>query len=63
MNSKHPYLDPKWIPILKDKVAPVTYDPNKTNEQLVRDLASHARVMELITWLEGIVRNQEKQRG
>lgn len=63
MSLKHPYLDPKWIPILRDKIPPVTYDPNKTNEQLVRDLASHARVMELITWLETIVKNQEKQRG
>lgn len=60
MNSKYPYLDPDWIPILKDWVQPTRYDPSLTNEQLARDLAYVAGKVDFLSKLEAVVKQQEK---
>ena len=60
MNSKYPYLDPDWIPIMTGWVQQTRYDPSLTNEALARDLAYTAGKNELILKLEQIVKLQEK---
>ena len=60
MNSKFPYLDPDWIPIMKDWVQHPTYDPNQTSEQLARELAYLAGKLDLVAKLESVIRLQEK---
>jgi hypothetical protein len=63
MNSKYPYLDPDWIPIMKDWVQQPSYDPNQTSEQLARQLAYISGRLDLIGKLDAIVRLQEKNNG
>ena len=63
MNSKYPYLDPDWIPILKEWVQPLSYDPNQTSEQLARQLAYVTGRLDLISRLETVIRLQEKDIG
>jgi hypothetical protein len=60
MNSKFPYLDPDWIPIMKDWVQHPNYDPNQTSEQLARELAYLAGKLDLVAKLESVIRLQEK---
>jgi hypothetical protein len=52
-------MDPDWIPILRSKLAQPTYDPSKPSEQLARELAVFSGKLEIVTWLETIVKNQE----
>jgi hypothetical protein len=63
MNSKYPYLDPAWIPIMKDWVQPPNYDPNQTSEMLARNIAYVAGKLDLLSKMEAIVRLQEKNNG
>lgn len=63
MNSKYPYLDPDWIPILKEWVQPLSYDPNQTSEQLARNLAYVAGKLDTIAKLDAIAKMQEKNNG
>jgi hypothetical protein len=63
MNSKYPYLDPEWIPIMKEWVQQPSYDPNQTNEQLARNLAYLAGKLDIIGKMETVVRLQEKNNG
>ena len=63
MNSKHPYLDPEWIPLLREWVQPPNYDAEQTSEQIARNLAYISGKLDMIAQLEAIVKNQEKYRG
>jgi hypothetical protein len=63
MKSKHPYLDPTWIPLLREWVQPPSYDADQTSEQLARNLAYISGKMDIIARLEAIVKNQEKNHG
>jgi hypothetical protein len=63
MNSKHPYLDPDWIPILREWISPVMYDQSQTSDALARQLAYLAGRMDIVSKLETIVKLQEKKHG
>ena len=63
MNSRYPYLDPDWIPILKEWVQPLSYDQNQTSEQLARQLAYVTGKLDTIAKLEAVVKTQEKSNG
>lgn len=61
MNSKYPYLDPDWIPIMKEWVQPPSYDPNQTSETLARNLAYVAGKLDFISKFETVIKLQEKK--
>jgi hypothetical protein len=63
MNSKYPYLDPDWIPIMREWVQSPSYDQSQTSETLARNLAYVAGKLDLIAKFETIVRLQEKSNG
>lgn len=57
---KYPYLDPKWIPLLREMVIRQPYEPNRSSELLARDMAYSAGREDIVTKLESIVKLQEK---
>ncbi len=61
--SNYPYLDPDWIPLIKAWIQPSQYDPNKTSDQLARDLAYISGKMDILARLEAVVRTQENANG
>lgn len=61
MNSKYPYLDPDWIPILKAWVQYPKYEPSLTNDQLAREVAYYFGKQDFLSKLEAIVKQQEKE--
>lgn len=63
MSSKYPYLDPEWIPLLRQWLQPLNYDPNQTNEKLARDLAYQAGKLDIIARLETIIKMQKEEKG
>jgi hypothetical protein len=61
MKSKYPYLDPEWIPLLREMISPTNqYDPNQTSEYLARSLAYQAGKLDLLSKLEAVVRKQQE---
>ena len=59
----YPYLDPEWIPILKQCILPSRYDPNHTSDQIAREAAYTAGKMDVASRLERITIAQEKDKG
>ncbi len=61
MKSKYPYLDPAWIPLLRELISSINhYDPNQTSEYLARTLAYQAGKLDMLSKLEAIVRKQQE---
>jgi hypothetical protein len=61
MKSKYPYLDPEWIPLLREMTSSINlYEPNQTSELLARNLAYQAGKLDIVSKLEAIVRKQQE---
>jgi hypothetical protein len=62
MKSKYPYLDPEWIPLLRELISPTNqYDPNQTSEYLARALAYQAGKLDIVAKLESIIKKQQEE--
>ena len=58
----YPYLDPDWIPLLKQWIQPSRYDPSLTSDQIARESAYWAGKMDIISFLEQRVVAQEREK-
>ncbi len=61
MNSKYPYLNPEWIPLLRQLYQPLQYDERMTADEFIRLAAFTAGQISLIDKLESIIKLQQKE--
>ena len=59
----YPYLDPEWIPLLKQWIQPSRYDSSLTSDQIARESAYWAGKMDIISRLEQRIIAQEKEKS
>jgi hypothetical protein len=62
-SMNYPYLDPEWIPILKQWILPSRYDSSLTSDQIARESAYWAGKLDIASRLERITIAQEKDKG